>query len=346
MARKSGSSRRTPPPERKAEPAETLEVHIIESEVATAAETSLPTVFNGPTPMMILQGAIDNGASVETLERLLALQERWEKSTAKRAFTRAIALAKAKIPVIVKNRHVYFKPKSGDGDPVDYWHEDMAQIASVIDPILSQFGLAYRFSTSSAPNQPITVTCILSHADGHSEENSLSGPRDNSGRKNELQAVGSAVTFLQRYTLKAALGLAAGMDDDGGDPKEPTRQTPPGPAPAQKPQERDYRAPSSDPKTATTVSSAATTPPKAATRPPIEQPMKSEIQSRDYWLEFHTYALGCIQDFQSIDQANQFIIDDKKTLDMCSRQAPELREEIGKAFAQRMAELAGAGKAL
>ena len=40
-------------------------------------------------------------------------------------------------------------------------------------------------------------------------------PADNSGGKNSIQGIGSSITYLQRYTLKLALGLAAGRDDDG-----------------------------------------------------------------------------------------------------------------------------------
>lgn len=40
---------------------------------------------------------------------------------------------------------------------------------------------------------------------------------DNSGSKNAIQAVGSTVTYLQRYTLLAATGLAAAGQDDDGD---------------------------------------------------------------------------------------------------------------------------------
>ncbi len=56
---------------------------------------------------------------------------------------------------------------------------------------------------------------VLSHRDGYSEETTLSAAYDNSGNKNSIQAVGSAMTYLQRYTLKAALGLAVSHDDDG-----------------------------------------------------------------------------------------------------------------------------------
>ena len=60
----------------------------------------------------------------------------------------------------------------------------------------------------------VRVTCIVSHQDGHTEETTLSAPADTSGAKNAHQAIGSAVTYLQRYTLKLALGLAAAKDDD------------------------------------------------------------------------------------------------------------------------------------
>ena len=44
----------------------------------------------------------------------------------------------------------------------------------------------------------------------------LSASADNSGSKNSIQAIGSTVTYLQRYTLLAITGLATeDMDDDG-----------------------------------------------------------------------------------------------------------------------------------
>jgi hypothetical protein len=62
----------------------------------------------------------------------------------------------------------------------------------------------------------VTVICVIGHADGYSEEASkLSAAPDTSGSKNPIQSIGSAVTYLERYTLRAALGLAAAKDDDG-----------------------------------------------------------------------------------------------------------------------------------
>jgi hypothetical protein len=154
------------------------------------------------------------------VEKLMDLSDRHDKAQARKAFDEAIAAAKAKIPNITKNRQVGFESKNG-GARTDYKHEDLAEIARVVTPILSEFGLSYRFRTHYEPGHPVSVTCIISHKLGHSEENTLPGPPDSSGNKNSLQAIGSTVTYLQRYTLKAALGLAASNDDDareaGGD---------------------------------------------------------------------------------------------------------------------------------
>lgn len=167
------------------------------------------------TPMDMLDRAVSQGASIEVMEKLMALHERWEANQARKAFDEAIAAAKAKIKPIVKNRTVGFKSKKIGASDTNYKHEDLAEIARTVDPILGEHGLSYRFRSTSVVNEPITVTCIISHRLGHSEENTLSAGRDDSGNKNSIQAIGSTVTYLQRYTLKSALGLAASNDDDG-----------------------------------------------------------------------------------------------------------------------------------
>lgn len=164
------------------------------------------------TPMEMLDRAVSQGANVETLTQLMNLQERWEANQARKAFDEAMASAKANMPAIVKSRKVDFTTQKGR---TNYQYEDLASIMNQVGPVLSANGLSVRYRTLAEPNQPISVTCIISHRMGHSEENTLMAGRDESGNKNSIQAIGSTVTYLQRYTLKAALGLAAAADDDG-----------------------------------------------------------------------------------------------------------------------------------
>jgi len=162
------------------------------------------------TPLEILNNAVEDGASMEIVERLMTLHERWEANQGRKAFDNAIADAKEKIPPIIKNRTVDFSSNKGR---THYKFEDLAGIERTITPILSQFGLSYRFKTNDA-NGSVSVTCVLSHREGHSEETTLTAGHDKSGNKNSIQAIGSTITYLQRYTLKAALGLSASADDD------------------------------------------------------------------------------------------------------------------------------------
>lgn len=170
------------------------------------------------TPLEMIDKAVSSGAAIEILERLMTLQERYEASQGRKAFDQAIASAKADIPTITKNRKVDFTTQKGR---TNYDYEDLGEIARTVDPILSKHGLSYRYR-SKQEGTSLTVTCILSHSDGYSEETSLSADNDNSGNKNSIQGIGSAATYLQRYTLKLALGLAASKDDDGkaADPDE------------------------------------------------------------------------------------------------------------------------------
>lgn len=178
------------------------------------------------TPMQLVERAMAAG-NLELVEKFMALQERWEANQARKAFVAAISAAKAEIKPILKKQEVDFTSTRGR---TNYEHEGLADIAEHVDPILAKNGLSYRYR----PKQDakiLTITCIVEHRDGHAEETTLFGANDESGNKNAIQSVGSTATYLQRYTLKLALGLAAAKDDDGrasGAAPEPTPEAPDG----------------------------------------------------------------------------------------------------------------------
>lgn len=155
------------------------------------------------TPMAMLAQAIERGMPVETVDKLMALSERWDATQARKAFDMAIAAAKAEIPVVIKNATGHNSKK----------YADFAAIARAVDPVISRHGLSYRFRT--VQTDKISVTCVLSHEAGHYEENTLTAMADTTGNKNAIQAIGSTLSYLQRYSLVQALGIAASEDDDG-----------------------------------------------------------------------------------------------------------------------------------
>ena len=183
--------------------------------LAEQRQAPLPSQSGGLFAL-IARAASDPSVDIDKFERLLAMQEKQEQAQEKREFNAALARAKAQFGPILKRRTVDFSTAKGR---THYKHEDLAEIASVVDGPLGAEGVSYRFRSSqegkggdSDPRR-LRVTCIVSRG-GYSEETSLEGFEDHSGNKNTHQAVSSAATYLQRATLKLALGLAAGVDDD------------------------------------------------------------------------------------------------------------------------------------
>ena len=166
-----------------------------------------------PNPMALIETAVSSGASIETLERLMALQERWEANQAKRAFDEAMAAFKADPPDIFKNRQVAYSTSKG---ATKYDHASLDHIATQLAAKMAPLGLSWRWRTEQNDGRGIRVTCILAHKAGHSEEVSLETGPDDSGGKNKIQAIGSTVTYLQRYTLLAITGSATQDQDDDG----------------------------------------------------------------------------------------------------------------------------------
>jgi len=94
----------------------------------------------------------------------------------------------------------------------------LAETIKIIGPIMERYGLSHSWKTSQ-DGDLITVTCYVTHIQGHSESTSLPGAPDASGSKNSIQAVGSTVSYLERYTLFAILGLASTDQDNDGGPR-------------------------------------------------------------------------------------------------------------------------------
>lgn len=158
------------------------------------------------TPMAMISIAVEKGADVDQLTKLMELQERYEANEARKAFVKAMNDFKANPPDIFKNKDVAYGNTA-------YSHATLDHVAKQITEAMSNHGLSFRWDIEQ--NGQVAVTCVLMHQMGHMERVTLSAPADDSGKKNAIQSIGSTITYLQRYTLLAATGLAAKGDDDG-----------------------------------------------------------------------------------------------------------------------------------
>lgn len=162
------------------------------------------------TPADLLRIAVQGGADLDRLERLMALQERYEATEARKAYDIAFTAFKAEAVRIVKNRGVTDGPLKGKR------YAELFAVVNAITPALSKHGLSASWKLSKDDKDWIEVTCTLKHVGGHFEVVAMGGPPDTGGAKNAIMARASTVSYLERYTLKAITGLSEQNDDDDG----------------------------------------------------------------------------------------------------------------------------------
>ncbi|KYD28076.1 ERF family protein [Geobacillus stearothermophilus] len=89
-------------------------------------------------------------------------------------------------------------------------YSPLEEIISTVKPYLAKNGLSF-FQSTTTEGENICVTTLLLHASGEFIE---SDPLKLPMGKVTAQGAGSAVTYARRYSLCAALGIAAEDDDD------------------------------------------------------------------------------------------------------------------------------------
>lgn len=159
-------------------------------------------------PAQLLTLAVNQNLDIEKLERLMDLQKRWESDQNRKNFFEALAKFQSEVPELRKNKSVSFKE-------VKYNYAPLADITRQIKDTCRDCGLSYRWEIADTKEE-LKVTCLVTHTDGHTERTTMTASPDDSGSKNKIQARGSAIEYLKRYTLIGALGLSTSDSDIDG----------------------------------------------------------------------------------------------------------------------------------
>lgn len=170
--------------------------------------------------MRLIEMAVNNGADITQLEKLMDLSERYEANQAKKDFNLSMSKFQSLLPVIEKNGVVDYSTAKGR---TYYEYAKLEDIAHAIKPALKESQLSYRFTQKQSEGL-IKVICTVTHSSGHFETSELTSQADFSGGKDQLKAIASALSYLRRYTLTGSLGIVVGgEDDDGANASEETK---------------------------------------------------------------------------------------------------------------------------
>lgn len=160
-----------------------------------------------PSPAELLRLAIEQKADPTYLRELMHLQREWEANQARNAYVNDMAKFMSEEIEIEKDKEVSYASTK-------YKHATLGNVVEVIGPRLAKNGFSHRWLTDQNEAGLISVTCIITHRLGHHESTTLRALPDASGGKNSIQAIGSTVSYLERYTLLAATGVATSEQDD------------------------------------------------------------------------------------------------------------------------------------
>jgi len=159
--------------------------------------------------------AISKGASIETLEKLLAMRKELKAEQAREAYTDAIATFQSECPVIKKVKSVMNK----DGKSIRYKYAPLDSIVSQVQKPLASAGLSYSFDERK-DDKTITAICKITHKLGHSEISSFQIPIGAEEYMSDPQKHGARITFAKRYAFCNALGILTGDEDTDAEDKK------------------------------------------------------------------------------------------------------------------------------
>lgn len=180
-----------------------------------------------PWLAMVERAARDPAIDADKMIKLYELSERAHASRAKAAYTADFALLQAKLPRIDRKGQivVYSKtdrekvggPPPGSIPQQRTPYARLEDIVEAISPALSEYGFSLSHRIERTAENMVCVTGILAHREGHSEQTSFPLPHDSTGSKNNVQAVGSSITYGRRYTILSLLNIVSHAPIDADD---------------------------------------------------------------------------------------------------------------------------------
>jgi hypothetical protein len=158
--------------------------------------------------MAMLREALTNpDVNPEKAIAMADLMWRMEDRERESEFNRAKIAAIRDMPAIYKR---------GTNTHTSTRYAKFEDLHRAVMPVLARHGLTIDFRIGNE-GRDITVQPLLRHENGFVEEGGIMrGPADEGKGRSAIQAVGSASSYLKRYTMRAMLNIIEdGEDDDG-----------------------------------------------------------------------------------------------------------------------------------
>jgi hypothetical protein len=167
---------------------------------------------------MVREAMLNPDVDADKARVMAELMTGLEDRSLRSEFNRSLNAALQAMPTITRAGIIVIPANRDKGTPerTQGRFARFEDINRVVRPILQEHGLSIRFDIGEA-NGKTSVRPIIGHLNGETwVGEAMTAPLDTSGAKNNVQAGGSTVSYLKRYTMCAALNIITeGTDDDG-----------------------------------------------------------------------------------------------------------------------------------
>lgn len=182
------------------------------NEIKTVSAKDIQIIQPGPMGMAL--EFLSNGGDLENLEKMMDLQERFDKNEAKKAFFSAMVDTQREMPVIYEGR------KNNQTKSNYAAYKDIVRDAK---PIYTKFCLSVSFYEEEAKKDDYIKLCAdVYHEKGHCRKYSTSIPIDDKGPKGtpvktKTHGVKSAISYGRGILLCNIFNIPTNedVDDDG-----------------------------------------------------------------------------------------------------------------------------------
>ena len=183
----------------------------------TASGKALPAV-QGDDPFLAMIEKVSTmpNINVETLDRLLAMQERVMVSNAEASFNEAMTVCQSEMRSITTDAT---NPQTRSK------YATFQKLDAALRPRYTTHGFAISFNTAPIDKEAVRVLAYVSRG-RYTRTYQVDVPADGKGAKGgdvmtKTHAVGAAMSYGARYLLKFIFNVAVGEEDtDGNMPKE------------------------------------------------------------------------------------------------------------------------------
>lgn len=150
--------------------------------------------------------ALDPTIDAEKMQKILDVQERILNKQAQSRFAQSLIGLQGELPIIKKSGKISI---NGQVRSTYAKYED---IDKLVRPLLAKWGFSLSFNAQYDKNA--VVVGKLLHRDGHFEIAEIALPYDSSGSKNNVQAIGSTLSYAKRYLIGMLINIVTEDEDD------------------------------------------------------------------------------------------------------------------------------------